>query len=373
MWNLPQTSPDDALTYLSIWFAGQPDTTLVSLFGLPTAATLALELEFLRSRIRNEGLDSLVFSGISGRGFENIYIGVSPLKKIPPKGKRGTKANIATTLGVWLDLDTKDGANPLEDARALHAHLPPSIVVETGSGGVHLYWRTPPMDPHLGEALNKRIRLWAQAILRHPLDAVHNPDRVLRLPGTIRFPKKGEIGSHAASVSLRYASQEKTSAEAIEALTAPQWDEHTARLSTLRRQLHRDDSLALQLMREGSNRWTSMMTIERMENMVNDIPWEMILAPSGWTQAGPPDSEGRVAWTRPHTDGEGLNPRSAIVDWNNSPNVMSLLSDAESTGLRKLAEAEVPLTKLRVIAELYYEGSLAALAAVLREGHDPLS
>ena len=79
-----------------------------------------------------------------------------------------------------------------------------------------------------------------------------------------------------------------------------------------------------------------------------------------------------MSWTRPHVEGEGLNPRSAIVDWNNSPHVMSLLSEHESTGLRKLADAEIPLTKLRVLAELYYEGSLAALAAVLRKGESPL-
>jgi hypothetical protein len=370
---LPKTSPESALTFLNTWFAGLPDTTLISLFGLPTAASAAIELETLRDKIRTSGIDELVFSGLGGRGFENIYIGVSPLKKVPPRGRRGTKNNVAQILGVWLDLDTKDGSDPLADARLLHAYLPPTIVVGTGSGGVHMYWRTAPMDITLGEAMNKRLRLWAQATLQHPLDAVGNADRVLRLPGTLRFPKKGELDASPALVELLYASGPHTTTETITALTAPQWDEHSARITALRREMSRDSALALTLMGEGSaNRWTSMMTIDRMEDIVNEISWERILVPAGWTQAGEPDNEGRVAWTRPHSEGEGLNPRSAIVDWQDSPNVMSLLSDSESTGLQRLVQAETPLTKLRVLAELYYEGSLAALAVVLRNGGDPV-
>ena len=76
-------------------------------------------------------------------------------------------------------------------------------------------------------------------------------------------------------------------------------------------------------------------------------------------------------WTRPRADGEKVNPRSAVTDWDDSPHVMSLLSDSPATGLTRLVDAGIPLSKLNVAAELHFGGSknraLMAFIASKRE------
>jgi hypothetical protein len=107
-----------------------------------------------------------------------VFYGVNARKR------GGGKAEHVTLIrGLWADQDYKhydDGA--VGAARALAAFpLQPTAVIESG-GGNHLYWQlVEPVAPRAAiEALLKRL----YAALGG-LDAVQDPSRILRVPGTL--------------------------------------------------------------------------------------------------------------------------------------------------------------------------------------------
>jgi len=110
-------------------------------------------------------------------------------------------------------------------------------------------------------------------------------------------------------------------------------------------------------------RWARMRDVACAEmDFALEKSWENILGPFGWRLMdgdGRPDAHGRRTWTRPGAGGIGTNPRSLITDWDQSPDVASLLSEAPETGLWRLKEAGVPLTKMRVWVELAWHGDMA--------------
>ena len=120
----------------------------------------------------------------------------------------------------------------------------------------------------------------------------------------------------------------------------------------------------------GGGGWRGQYKRFAFEDMFNHgVTWGQILEPKGWAKYGEPDSQGRQSWTRP--GGGGKNPRSAVTDWEQSPNVMSLLSDSEETGLSHLylladdaVEKRHKLTKVRVAAELWAGGSIEKLIRI---------
>ena len=161
-----------------------PDTGKTRSFVLP--------LHQVKEAIESSGVDDLIWE--DGAKFD-LYFGVSTLKEVPPTGKRGGLKNVDRVPGVWADLDVKPGGFETEaEILALLDKVPiePTAIVLTGSGGVHAYWRfTTPVHCELGGKLS--LMWWSLlSELAAPvgIDRLCDPSRILRIPGTLRWPKK---------------------------------------------------------------------------------------------------------------------------------------------------------------------------------------
>lgn len=105
----------------------------------------------------------------------NVYVGVNPRKGDRLKGD----GNIATARAVFADFD--GGTTPDEALERINAaDLPtPSMVIASG-GGTHTYWRLaePLADLERFKAIQKAL-----AGLLNSDKTIHNPERIMRLPG----------------------------------------------------------------------------------------------------------------------------------------------------------------------------------------------
>jgi hypothetical protein len=126
----------------------------------------------------------------------------------------GRKAEQAVLIpGVWADLDIKPGKDDKpqnsEELSAIMAVLPePTILIDSGLGNLQPYWLFPEMNgqPDACEKLLKRWHTYLNAQASHALgrtikvDSVFDLARVLRIPGTWRWPKTAD--EHKAPVKL---------------------------------------------------------------------------------------------------------------------------------------------------------------------------
>jgi hypothetical protein len=117
-----------------------------------------------------------------------ITFGPAPRCRIPPKGSAGRDQDIQQIGCIWADLDykqAKGGAIEIVE-RIRGLPLRPSIVINSGYGR-HIYFIF--HEPLRDRAGN--LPLWKELItgLRDILhgDAVINPSRVMRLPGTLNL------------------------------------------------------------------------------------------------------------------------------------------------------------------------------------------
>ncbi len=126
---------------------------------------------------------------------------------------------VVSLPGVYADIDVKPGVpksihTTEERDRVLGALPRATMVVDSGSGGVHAYWLfDSPVTGRIGIAemktLHKAWRLWinstASLILGRPIeiDAAGEAARVLRVPGTARWPKADEVqAAHDAGTAV---------------------------------------------------------------------------------------------------------------------------------------------------------------------------
>jgi hypothetical protein len=121
----------------------------------------------------------------------HAYAGVLP--RTEGKGEDGY---ISASGWLWADIDAGKGNHDdvMTKLSLVKEKLPaPEMVVQTGSGGAHLYWRlSEPYqcpDTDTRENLRSLIRRIAQLIGTdgegaHADPAVCNPSRIMRLPGT---------------------------------------------------------------------------------------------------------------------------------------------------------------------------------------------
>jgi hypothetical protein len=191
------------------------------------------------------------------------------------------------------------------------------------------------------------------------IDKLVDITRILRLPGTIRFPKKEETSGKLGSVSIISISPERrysvsqiqeVSAEAM-ARKAAERKRTIAKIAERRAQV---DEMARSLIDVDSH-WGYLQAIAHVEDYVNENwQWAHILEPHGWKYRRTL-SDGSKEWARP-----GQSDRSAVVDYEGSP-VMSLLSMSESTGLSDLKDAGVPLTKYTVALRLMFNDDEKAM------------
>lgn len=133
--------------------------------------------------------------------FQNsdIYFRATTVDVVPKVGRGGSKL-AGEIAGFWLDIDFCEGVaksdrypmrSQVEDL--MHELPDPSAVVETG-GGLHCYWKlkTPLRTLDSGNILecwhNITNNIWqSNGFL---LDNVSNPDRELRMPGSINWKQK---------------------------------------------------------------------------------------------------------------------------------------------------------------------------------------
>ena len=356
-----------ARTFITAWF--DPDDK-ISIVGrksekvgkLNTVSQSMLASEF--AGYTDEDLETLIY-GADGTQW-NLYFGVYPIKEDASIFSRGKEENTAKITGLYADLDVKSGGfssqqEAIEFLFSLGHH--PTIVVGSGSGGVHAYWKL--TDP---ENATKDIVEWWWSFLDESagdrsIDKLSDLTRIMRVPGTVYFPKPSS-GGKIGSVEILYLLPEATySTEQIRQISAEAFKaKHERRKALIDRDANRRmdmDSFARDLMAgSGGNRWRMWKAISELEDFVNErMTWHEIL-PSGWTFLRTL-SDGSNEWARP-----GRAERSAVTDYEGSP-VMSLLSMSEETGLADLKDAHIPLTKYRVFLRLQFEDNEAEMIKYL--------
>ena len=126
----------------------------------------------------------------------DVYMGVLPRSCSAGPGKACADAHIETAGWLWCDIDRGDASEEevVEFLKHKHARMPkPRMIVMSGSGGVHLYWKlaAPCAMPEMEDRKNftavlRRLVLqvgFGPANL-HADKSCCNPSRILRIPGT---------------------------------------------------------------------------------------------------------------------------------------------------------------------------------------------
>ena len=135
----------------------------------------------------------------------DVYMGVLPrLCKAEP-GKAGSDADVNTAAWLWCDIDRGDATegDMIEFLAQKQARMPkPRMVVLSGSGGAHLYWKL--AAPHIMPEMEDRKTF--SAILRrlvlqvgfgpsnlHADKSCCNPSRILRIPTTYNHKRETPV------------------------------------------------------------------------------------------------------------------------------------------------------------------------------------
>ena len=350
-------SSNDAKNFVQAWFKADDKICISGLrserSGSMDAVSQSMTAREFVSTTDDQSLEDTVF-GEDGSNW-NIYISVCPIKEDVTLKQRGTKSNVDYVPGVWADLDVKEGgfSSQKEILKWLDGlALQPTIVASSGSKGVHAYWKLR-WDEKGNEAL---VDSWwsylDEEAGERKIDKLVDITRILRLPGTIRFPKKEESSGKLGSVSIIYVYPERRySVQQIQDVSkeamARKAAERKRTIAKIAERRAKVDEMARGLI-DVNNHWGYLQAIAHVEDYVNENwQWAHILEPHGWKYRRTlPD--GSKEWARP-----GQSDRSAVVDFEGSP-VMSLLSMSEATGLADLKDAGVPLTKYTVALRLMF-------------------
>lgn len=350
-------SSNDAKNFVQSWFKADDKICISGLrserTGSMDAVSQSMTAREFVSTTDDQSLQDTVF-GEDGSKW-NIYIQVCPIKEDVTLKQRGTKSNVDYVPGVWADLDVKEGgfSSQKEILKWLNElDLLPTVICSSGSSGVHAYWKLR-WDEKGNETLVDSWWSYLDEMAgERKIDKLIDITRILRLPGTVRFPKKEETSGKLGSVSIisiyperRYSVSEiqEVSADAM-ARKAAERKRTIQKIAERRAQV---DEMARGLI-DIDTHWGYLQAIAHVEDYVNENwQWANILEPFGWKYRRTL-SDGSKEWARP-----GQSDRSAVVDFEGSP-VMSLLSMSESTGLADLKDAGVPLTKYTVALRLQF-------------------
>jgi len=307
--------------------------------------------------LESDSLDKLAY--MDGERW-NLYHSCGWLNSVPPPQRRGGKDNINSLPGIWLDLDVKDGAFTSQaDALSLVDSLgvEPTILVATGSGGVHAYWKheLSSLSPSSARSAGEAWHAHAVETADVWLDKVANEDRVMRLPGSIRWPKTA--AERPTSVELLKRDGPLADVNAMYTQAEPAWLRSKARRDAAFDEIksRRSEAAVIFDNAEPGSKRELLNIVGLSETISETYTWEEILRPHGWTVLET-DYEGRTVWSRPGAEGR----KSATTDWYAAPHSMSLFSTAKETGLLALHEAGVPLTKYQVYVQLEFNGDEAA-------------
>lgn len=337
-------NPEQTKLFIQTWF--HPDD-LVTVGIIPQSSEQKALWMTWKARdladISAEGLQELQ-EGI--QGLYGLYVVVNPVKieaRIFPNGtsSKGGNDAIRETYGLFLDLDVKVGGFESQDQAIQfldRLEVKPTMIVKNGEGGIHAWFRC---DGATQDDM-KAFHAYAQSKTEVAIDRLINLDRVLRLPGGIRYSATGSAGL----TEIIGGTGQKVSLEAVRELSATPY-------AARKRQDQEVRNVSAKLM-DGSVS-PGMSIYWSMKD------WADILIPAGWVQKGV-DGEGRRVWSRP---GKTRPERSATTDFMDG-DCMSLLTSSEETGLADLKEADVPLTKARVALRLLANDDRATMLEIIK-------
>lgn len=371
----PETDGSMAAAFFAAWFGDEYPERYVTVSqmapGSKRMRTQHLHLEPAEATVMFDtvGVDDLVYwNDVQW----NLYMSVGVMATKPEGRRKGGKRDIVSVPGVWVDLDTdKSGFfDDEEECLALLRALPeeawPTIVVATGTGGIHAYWKTTtPLEAEEAEQLCTMWWTYLSSRTTKKIDKLCNADRIMKLPGTIRWPKT--VSDGPTLVRLLHAdAARRVPSETLRGLSQETWDRHQADIRARRERVHSGRLDATREVSRASGRWNMLMTLATIEDDFNlRYSWDDILLPLGWTKIDE-DAEGRDIWARPGLSEYELH-KSAATDYDGS-HVMSLFSDSAETGISHLIDTGVTLTKYRVFVETVWNGDEAGFVRAYLAG-----
>lgn len=351
-----EISTAEAVKWMKFWFKPTDITSIVGLGDGPPQA-FTFNRDTLIKYIEKD------FEKITANG-TNLYFMTATAQKRQEKARDSshrTKAkDFKAMRGVWVDLDCgKDGAFQTPEAvdAFIEGLVPkPGAIVKTGSGGAHVYWAV--KDPSNIVVEEAGLRWWSYIQSQAPegvsIDRLTDvKTRILRLPGSLRWPKPGE-DANPKQVVVSY-----TGAPAINADDIVMYSETSypaAQKDAQKRRAHLDRvSTELGQHAAALGPWNMATILSDIDEMVHSaITWQELLESHGWTCLG--NSGNAVLWQRP-----GSDQKSATTDYEgDATRAMSLLSDSPDTGLLDLKENDEPISLWRAVLRLNFDDNVAA-------------
>lgn len=290
---LPRTDPAEALEFLDALHRGASGWVLLTLIGRGRTRRVITGAEKWET-----GRETLLDPGF-WRFCEDdwprwdAYTAVCSFGKAPERGSRGLARDAVELPGVFADLDVKaDDPGAFKTVAELDSFLallpPPSIRVNTGSGGCHVYWLThervkfdpPDVKAALLDGWYDYLTATAKPLGR-AVDHVQEPARILRVPGTTRWPRDrvGDVGT-PRRVTLEYADGPRYRTGELLDLAEPHRREATER-HELRRTAWSEG-------REGQVAWLESLGLRAFQRLAleerfnREEDWERLLVPLGW-------------------------------------------------------------------------------------------
>lgn len=247
----------------------------------------------------------------------NTYVQVgSTMRCGLSKGERGKEEYALDLPGLFADFDVKPKNGTFRSREELDAYLatlpePTMLVNSAGSdGGVHAYWLYD--RPHRVHNYKNRVELdgWYDylahqaAAVDRSIDHVQDYARVLRVPGTVRWPKKVRNAGEPDTwkpVELIKSGGPRYDHDEMLAFT-----EHYRRVAVERHETARTDWKGV---RDSQLEWLSGLGLTRgaqglWEARFNDLQdWGPLLEAAGWKlHSDNRDQDSHSAcryWTRP--------------------------------------------------------------------------
>lgn len=302
----------------------------------------------------------------------NVYASMATFGAIPEKG-RGTRADVASVPGVWADLDVKpdtEGYFASESEVVAYQRFlpPPTFEIASGSGGRHLYWLTHErLDASRGqELLVSWLDFLRDAAAGKIIENVHDTTRILRVPGTVRWPKIADSVPMPRKVEIINEGPRYYADELLTLSSVAHDGAQRVRNALRRARIAAEESRRAELVSRGL-RFESYERIVRTFRLQQD--WAGLLENTGWTlHSDQRDGAARCRyWTRP---GKSVaDGKSAATDFVDKTGMVSHLmtlysNDPILTDLRENddeLDAVGVVTKWRYALKRIYNGDEASL------------
>ena len=257
----------------------------------------------------------------------NVYTSMATFTDTPDKG-RGKRTDVSSVPGVWADIDVKpdtEGYFTCEDdvANFLQKLPRPTLEIASGSGGRHLYWLTHTrVEARAGQELLLAWLDFLRSVDSYTIENVHDTTRILRLAGTVRWPKLGETITMPRKVEILNEGPLYHTDELTILASPAHAQARKKREDARQRRSEERDSDRGRLARRG----LSLETFERVVMVFNAAQdWEPLLLAAGWTlHSDEREGSGRCRyWTRPGKS--SADGKSASTDFVNGDGATSRL------------------------------------------------